>query len=341
MAAPIPLFRGEQDLCDQLEGRAELDSDVATWVGKQAWGDNVWRLTADFLVRSDKQYTKQSFPSERGKIEIFLFWAYLIKERNPLRFSTSELREYSEFLSSVPGSWAATELMERDAEHGVNKQWRPIVMPGPIGSQIDFVPGPRTPHITVIENYYAYLCRLGLIQQNPCLNLKLADPQNVRSSGSREFTREEWEQVYRAIRKVADAKTEYELHLFTLVTIKSLSVPLRLLASDSHPSLKMSDIELNSHGGAIKRYGLNIALSESYVAHLNRYREILGISNLDLGDSHDVPLLSQNTGRDFEGMSLRQITKVVNEVFEIASSTGPANLRMSIRTKVSGSDAKQ
>ena len=253
-----------------------------------------------------KQYggNKATFESYRREIEKLMQWSYLIIKKSMLELKRQDIEHYIAFCLNPPKTWIATARVARFIEiNGArvpNPKWRPFVVS--ISKQ-DFKKGERPNKnnyqlsqksireiFTVLGSFYNYLLIDEKITANPVALIKQKSKylqKRQQPSVVMRLTEKQWQTCLETTRKKAVETPEiHERTLFILSALYLLYLRISELASSDRWTPMMKHFYQRADSSWwFKTVGKGnklreIAVSDSMLSALKRYREALNLSSL-------------------------------------------------------------
>ena len=177
---------------------------------------------------------------------------------------------------------------------------------------------------TAISAFYKYLMNEEHLFGNPAQIAKGDCRHFIKDSQVKEvrrLTEAQWHYVLEIMLELAENDDLYERSLFVVCALKTLFLRISELSDRPNWSPVMSHFWQDNDGNWwLKIYGKgrklrDITVPESFMHYLRRYREYRGLSALP-SKSDNQPIVEKIRGRG--GMTSRQLTRIVQEVFDRA-----------------------
>ncbi len=332
---PVPLYPTYADLKDvdfreYQELKSFLESGEPWWITHWQWGQKF----LSYVGRNKSEHTYMRF---RNETERFLLWAFLIKEAPMDGMRKAEILEYADFCWSPPISWICLVNHEKFIFHSgsytQNKAWAPFRLKTPKNSTSSIKPDKRkykpsqqtlTASFTAVIAFYKYLMNEEYLYGNPAQIAKTDCRhfiKDVQVKDVRRLTEDQWQYVFDVTLALANDDRLYERSLFVISVLKTLFLRISELSERPNWTPTMSHFWEDSEGNWwLKIFGKgrklrDITVPKSFLPFLKRYREYRGLGPLPSpGETH--PIVEKIRGKG--GMSSRQLTRVVQEIFDNA-----------------------
>lgn len=332
---PVPLYPTLIELKDfSFESFPELESFLSS--GKSWWKTH-WHWGKEFLLYIGRNKSEHTFGRFRNETERFLLWAFLIKETQIDQLKKSDILEYADFCWKPPVNWICFNNHEKfKLSNGVyeqNKSWAPFKLQLPKNSETKdspdkkkYKPSQQTlaATFTGIIAFYKYLMNEEYLYGNPAQIAKSDCRHFIKDAQVKEvrrLTEKQWQYVINVTLELADENSLYERSLFVVCSLKTLFLRISELSERSNWSPVMSHFWEDSEGNWwLKIFGKgrklrDITIPPDFLPYLKRYRAFRGLSALPSpGENH--PIVEKIRGQG--GMTSRQLTRIVQEVFDIS-----------------------
>ncbi|MGD9170985.1 MAG: tyrosine-type recombinase/integrase [Candidatus Thiodiazotropha sp.] len=335
---PVPLYPTYNELKgfrfdEYQELRQFLESGEPWWLNHWNWGQ-------EFLSYIGRNKSEHTFTRFRNETERFLLWVFLIKSKPMEQLGKSDILEYADFCWHPPVSWICLANYEKFLYQGgrytKNNDWAPFKLKLPKNSHTDpdqsepdkkkYKPSQQTltASFTAVIAFYKYLMNEEHLYGNPAQIAKKDCRYFIKDSQVNEIRRltaSQWQFVFDIALTLANDDPLYERSLFLICALKVLFLRISELSERRNWIPVMSHFWQDSDGNWwLKVYGKgrklrDITVPESFIEYLKRYRKYRGLSPLPLpGESH--PIIEKIRGQG--GMTSRQLTRIVQEVFDKA-----------------------
>ncbi|MEJ2669488.1 MAG: site-specific integrase, partial [Gammaproteobacteria bacterium] len=177
---------------------------------------------------------------------------------------------------------------------------------------------------TGIIAFYKYLMNEEYLYGNPAQIAKGDCRHFIKDAQVKEVRRlseSQWRHVIDVTLTMAEENQVFERNLFVICALKTLFLRISELSERPNWSPVMSHFWQDTDGNWwLKIYGKgrklrDITVPDSFLPYLKRYRAVRGLSPLpQSGENH--PIVEKIRGQG--GMSSRQLTRIVQEVFDKA-----------------------
>ena len=303
----------------------------------QNWRLQHWNWGADFLNYIGRNKSEHTYARFRTEVERFLLWVFLFKGQPMDGLRKNDMLEYADFCWKPPVEWIALSSADRflyeDGYFKINPLWRPFRLKSLKNKTADmktekklYKPSQETlkASFTAIIAFYKYLTNEEICYGNPAQVAKsdcryfIADCQ-VKEV--RRLTQEQWEYVLNTAEDLANQNSTYERSLFVIASLKVLFLRISELSERKAWSPCMNHFWQDEDGNWwLKIFGKgrklrDVSVPSQFLVYLTRYREYCGLSTLP-SNSDTAPLVAKVRGEG--GMSSRHLTRIVQEVFDVA-----------------------
>ena len=335
LATPVPLYPTYVELKEfKFESYPQLKDFLA---GGEPWWSVHWRWGQEFLLYIGRNKSEHTFSRFRNETERFLLWAFLIKNQPVDQMRKADILAYADFCWKPPVSWICHSNHEKfqfqDGAFVQNKSWAPFKMQLPKHSGTDafldkkkYKPSQQTlaATFTAVIAFYKYLMNEEYLHGNPAQIAKSDCRhfiQDAQVKEVRRLTEKQWQYVFNVAIELADEDQLYERSLFVICSLKTLFLRISEFSERPQWSPSMSHFWEDSEGNWwLKVYGKgrklrDITIPADFLLYLKRYRAFRGLSALPSpGENH--PIVEKIRGQG--GMTSRQLTRIVQEVFDIS-----------------------
>ena len=331
LPAPTPLYPAytqliEMRLDDYPSLKEILDASTHSWTLAH------WQWGYDFLQYIGRNKSEHTFIRFRNEVERFLLWAIFVKQKPIDDYRKADILEYADFCWKPPVKWISTANADRfiyhDGYYQVNVKWRPYRLSLPKNQKLKadkkkYKPSQQTltSTFTAIIAFYNYLINEEISYGNPAQIAKKDCRYFVADAQVKEVRRlseSQWQYVLDVATDMANGNIQYERSLFIIAALKTLFLRISELSERETWSPVMSHFWEGNWW--LKIYGKGRKLRDTtvptgFLPFLNRYRESRGLSPLPYpGDN--ACLVEKIRGQG--GMTARHLTRLVQEVFDIA-----------------------
>lgn len=333
LSVPFPLYPTYAEL---KHVRLAEFPDLACFLeNAEKWQAVAWTWGQEFLSYVGRNKSQHTYTRFRSEIEKFLLWAFLIKNQPIDEYRKSVILEYADFCWRPPLSWICLNNVEKfqikAGEYHNNPDWAPfrLMMPKGDHSKPDkkqYQPSQETLNatFTALNAFYRYLTEEEYCIGNPVLLAKKDCRYFIRDAQVKEVKRlseDEWNFLLDVAADMADEDDRYERNLFLIASLKTLFLRISELSERADWAPVMSHFwQDNDKNWWLKIYGKgrklrDVTVPESYLPYLKRYRAYRGLNSLPIrGESYAV--IEKLRGRG--GMTSRQLSRLVQEVFDVA-----------------------
>lgn len=287
-----------------------------------------------YIGRNKSEHTYTRF---RNETERFLLWVFLIKESPIDQLRKADILEYADFCWKPPTSWICLANYEKFAFHSglytQNPLWAPfrLIVSKADNSQAEpdkkkYKPSQQTltATFTAVIALYKYLMNEEYLYGNPAQIAKGDCRHFIKDAQIKEVRRlneAQWQYVFNITLKLAEQDHVYERSLFVITALKTLFLRISELSERKDWVPVMSHFwEDSDNNWWLKIYGKgrkirDITVPPSFIPYLKRYRQHRALSPLPSpGEQH--PIVEKIRGQG--GMTSRQLTRIVQEVFDKA-----------------------
>lgn len=331
---PMPLYPGYAELAhmslrDYPQLNELLESD-ASFKLHWSWGKK-------FLCYTGRNKSEHTFIRFRNEVERFLLWAFLVKKLPIDQMRKTDILEYADFCFKPPVSWICLANYEKfRLSNGLFKQnssWAPFRMQKPKNTPANqepdkkkYQPSQQTlaAMFTAITVFYKYLMNEEYAYGNPAQIARTDCRHFIRDAQIKEIHRLsefQWQYVFNVALNQANKDPLHERDLFIICALKTLFLRISELSERKNWIPTMSHFWQDSHNNWwLKVYGKgrkirDVTVPPSFIDYLKRYRQYRGLSPLPRsGEQH--PIVEKIRGQG--GMTSRQLTRIVQAVFDIA-----------------------
>lgn len=301
------------------------------------WRQSQWQWGHEFLLYIGRNKSEHTFTRFRNETERFLLWAMLVKDKATEQLRKVDILEYADFCWQPPVSWICTanhdKFISQEGYYVQNPQWAPFKLQLPKTADAEqnvdkkkYKPSQQTltAMFTAVIAFYKYLMNEEYLFGNPAQLAKADCRYFIKDAQVKEVRRlseAQWYYAYEVAASMADQDPIYERSLFVITALKTLFLRISELAERSNWSPEMSHFWQDSDGNWwLKIFGKgrklrDITVPDSFIPFLKRYRQYRGLSPLPVTGENE-PIVEKIRGRG--GMTSRQLTRIVQEVFDRA-----------------------
>ena len=307
-----------------------LDSGEPWWRSHWTWG-------LEFLSYIGRNKSEHTFTRFRNETERFLLWVFLFKAKPMDQLRKADILEYADFCWQPPTSWICTSNHEkfvfRNGHYTQNPLWAPFKLQLPKKTNVDQVPDKKKykpsqqtliASFTAIIAFYKYLMNEEYLYGNPAQIAKPDCRHFVKDAQVKEVRRlseSQWQYVFNVALELANQDRIYERSLFVITAMKTLFLRVSELSERPSWTPVMSHFWQDSDGNWwLKIFGKgrklrDITVPNSFIDYLKRYRAFRGLSPLP-STGENNPIVEKIRGQG--GMTSRQLTRIVQEIFDVA-----------------------
>lgn len=333
ISKPIPLYPTYVELKDV---RLDDFPDLSRYFNiEDNWKLTNWVWGREFLSFTGRNKSEHTFTRFRTEVEKFLLWAFLVKDKSIDQYRKADILEYADFCWKPPASWICFANHERFREESgfqvQNPDWAPFRFVTAKGDTTcpdkrKYRPSQQTLQstFTALSVFYNYLMDAEYCLGNPASLARKDCRYFINDSQVKEVKRlseEQWLFLLNVAIKMADSDPRFERNLFLVASLKSLFLRISEYAERRDWSPVMGHFwEDKDKNWWLKVYGKgrklrDITVPESFMGYLKRYRIYRGLPPLPL-PQENRPILEKLRGQG--GMSARQLSRLVQEVFDVA-----------------------
>lgn len=326
METPLPLF-------DTLNSLSIVDLPSSLL---PTFADD-YRYAYQFLY--SYRGNQATFNTYRREIERLLQWLQHVNQVNLPQLTRDDMEAYIQFCQNPPKSWIGLKKIPRfiayNGQRQPNPDWRPFVVTIPKSQRNsdktinvdDFCLSEKSLReiFTVCSSFFNFLIQEQYMPINPVQQIRQKS-KYFRTQQSTRIVRKlselQWSYVIETTMLMADKDPAHERSLFIMNALYGMYLRISELAASERWVPQMGHFQQDSDGlwwfltvgkGNKQR---QIAVSESMLAALKRWRHALGLSPLP--NSADMtPLLPKLRGKG-PITSTRPISRVVQHCFDTA-----------------------
>ncbi len=307
-----------------------LDSGDTWWKTHWLWG-------CEFLSYVGRNKSEHTFTRFRNETERFLLWVFLFKSKPMEQLRKADILEYADFCWQPPVSWICTANHEKFVFHNgcytQNPLWAPFKLQLPkktatnqVVDKKKYRPSQQTlaAMFTAVIAFYKHLMNEEYIYGNPAQVAKRDCRHFVKDAQVKEVRRlsaSQWQTVFNVALELANQDRLYERSLFVITALKTLFLRISELSERPSWTPVMSHFWQDSDGNWwLKTFGKgrklrDITVPNSFIDYLKRYRQFRGLSPLP-SQGENYPIVEKIRGQG--GMTSRQLTRIVQEIFDAA-----------------------
>ncbi|MBS0350230.1 MAG: site-specific integrase [Proteobacteria bacterium] len=281
-----------------------------------------------------------TFNSYRREVERLLQWTALQAKKSLKMINRSDIETYIRFCQKPPVEWIGTIKVPRFIESAgariANPEWKPFVVTlaksarklghQPKAEDFKLSNGAVQEIFAILSTFFNYLVQEEYLAINPVVLIRQKQQYIQRHQGPRPIRRLselQWQVVIETAQKMANREPDkHERTLFILSALYSMYLRISELAATSRWQPAMHDFHRDSEGnwwfttvgkGNKER---QIAVSDTMLAALKRWRTFLGLTALPSPNDH-TPLLPQKNQKA-PIRSINHIRRIVQSCFDEA-----------------------
>ncbi|MFL0799462.1 MAG: site-specific integrase [Agarilytica sp.] len=304
----------------------------------ETWWNRHWHWGLEFLSYIGRNKSGHTFTRFRNETERFLLWLFLIKQQPMDKLRKADILEYADFCWQPPASWICFANHEKfnfhNGRYTQNRSWAPFKLQVPKNlKNSDIKPDKKkyqpsqqtlTAAFTAIIAFYKYLMNEEHLYGNPAQIAKTDCRHFIKDAQVKEIrrlTEAQWQYVFNVALRLAEEDRGYERSLFIICALKTLFLRISELSEREDWTPIMSHFWQDRDGNWwLKIFGKgrklrDITVPESFIDYLKRYRHYRGLPSLP-STGENTPIVEKLRGKG--GMSSRQLSRIVQEVFDIA-----------------------
>lgn len=303
----------------------------------ESWWHTHWAWGREYLSYIGRNKSSHTFTRFRNETERFLLWIFLFKSKPMEQLRKADILEYADFCWRPPETWICTANYEkfvfRSGHYMQNPLWAPFKLQLPKKASADqaldkkkYTPSQQTlaAMFTAVIAFYKYLMTEEHLYGNPAQIAKSDCRHFIKDAQVKEVRRlseSQWHYVFTVALNLADQDRIYERSLFVIVALKTLFLRISELSERPNWAPVMSHFWQDSDGNWwLKIFGKgrklrDITVPDSFIDYLKRYRRFRGLSPLP-SSGENQPIVEKIRGQG--GMTSRQLTRIVQEIFDVA-----------------------
>ncbi len=270
--------------------------------------------------------SKDTYNTYRREVERYCQWLWFVKKIGLAEGDRHVMIEYIKFFQDPPSSWVASKHhprhIETYGEDVSNPDWRPFVVQN--GKLRVVSQSAMKSMLACLSTFYTFLMHEGVLALNPVqmISQKNQLVQTIVSTRvKRRLSPVQWSYVVDVSCDMSAENPKFERHLFILSMFYLLGLRISEISQNDKSYKPMNLFYRDSkqrwwfeaHGKGNKLR--NVAVPDSMIEGLKRYRKVLGLAALPTPDdlSPLVPKL-----RGLGGLQARQIRSLVSDMFGYA-----------------------
>jgi len=303
----------------------------------ETWWKKHWHWGQQFLLYTGRVKSVHTYTRFRNETERFLLWVFLFNRQPMEQLKKSDILDYADFCWQPPASWICLANHEKFfVKNGVffqNTQWLPFKLHVPKNNESSKKPDKKkyrpsqqtlAATFTGVIAFFKYLMNEEYLYGNPAQIAKSDCRYFIKDAQIKEvrrLTHSQWQFVLNVATELAEQDYLYERSLFVICALKTLFLRISELSERSDWVPIMSHFWQDADGNWwLKIFGKgrklrDITVPDSFIPYLKRYRAFRGLSPLP-APGENQPIVEKIRGRG--GMTSRQLTRIVQEVFDHA-----------------------
>lgn len=332
---PVPLYPTYVEIKDfHFESFPQLKEFLDSG---ESWWSTQWQWGQEFLLYIGRNKSEHTFGRFRNETERFLLWAFIVKNQPIDQMRKTDILEYADFCWKPPLTWISTSNHEKfllkDGVFVQNTSWAPykLQLPKNSGSETiadkkKYKPSQQTlsATFTAVISFYKYLMNEEYLYGNPAQIAKADCRHFIKDAQVKEVRRlseSQWHYVFNVTMELANQDRIYERSLFVITALKTLFLRISELSERPNWTPAMSHFWQDSDGNWwLKIFGKgrklrDITVPNNFIDYLKRYRQFRGLSPLP-SSGENRPIVEKIRGQG--GMTSRQLTRIVQEIFDVA-----------------------
>ena len=276
-----------------------------------------YQHTISFLKSYNGSYG--TFNAYRREVERLLHWTWIIEKKSIKDLKRDDIENFINFCQKPPREWIGLNrvlrFIEKEGVRIPNPEWRPFVAHI---SKMKYREGEKSSVdkyslssvsvkeiFSVLGSFYNFLLQEEYATINPVALIRQKSKFVKKNQGKvkiRRLSDLQWQYLIETVTQMADAEPEiYERSLFIISSLYSMYLRISELAASDRwaPLMKNFYKDNNNHwwflvvGKGNKER--DIAVSNSMLAALKRWRKYLGLSPLP-SPSDNSPILPRTKG---------------------------------------------
>ncbi len=281
-----------------------------------------------------------TFNAYRREIERLLHWSALFAKKSLAELKREDMVAFIEFCQKPPKQWIGytkpARFIEKEGSRIPNPEWRPFVITlskaarrsgAELNEQsFELSQASLREVFAILSSFFNYLLQEDYASINPVALIRQKN-QFIRSTQSQKKIRRlselQWKYVIDTTEQLADSDPDtHERSLFILSALYALYLRISELAASPRWMPKMNDFARDTDGNwwfstvGKGNKARQIAVSESMLQALKRWRKYLGLSALPSTADY-TPLLPRTRGQG-PISSTNHIREIVQGCFDSA-----------------------
>ena len=341
---PLPLYPTLNEIQEMSLDQYPDLNEFLNAEDAQPWRLQHWQWGLEYLRYIARNKSEHTYGRFRNETERFLLWVFMTQEKPIYTYRKVQILAYADFCWKPPVKWisltAADRFVYNDGYFKTNSAWLPYRLKVAKNQQLTnpdkkkYKPSQQTltAMFTGVAGFYTYLVGEEYCYGNPALLAKkdcryfIAD---VQVKEVHRLTEEQWQYLLDTARTLATKSAVYERSLFVVATLKTLFLRISELSERKDWSPEMRHFWQDEHQHWwLKVFGKgrklrDVSVPVEYLAYLKRYRAERALPPLP-SSSDRAPIVEKIRGQG--GMTARHLTRIVQEVFDVAYTTMKADL---------------
>ena len=328
MKSPLPIF-------DSLEfiDKTQLKSCVSD-------NDNKDDYQKAFEFLKSYKGSQGTFNAYRREVERLLHWCALIAKKPLKELRRQDMEDFIHFCQKPPKSWIGVNkvprFIDKEGERLPNPDWRPFIVTlsksahrqgeKPDLKNFELSQSSLKDTFAILGSFYSYLLQEEYVYMNPVALIRQKSKFIRKTQGQpkiRRLSERQWQYVIKTAEEMAITHPEmHERTLFIMSVLYSLYLRISELTASKRWTPLMNHFYRDSEDGwwfttvGKGNKQRQIAVSDSMLEALKRWRQYLGLSTLpSLADKS--PLLPKTKGQG-PISSTNYIRKIVQVCFDQA-----------------------
>lgn len=332
---PFPLYPTYLELMDmELHTYPNLND---FFTNSPSWVQESWSWGRDFLLYIGRNKSEHTYIRFRSEVEKFLLWLFLVHDKQPDELRKTDLLDYADFYWKPYKSWIGFSNFDKFLLVGglfkTNSDWRPFKLLTPKGDASDATPDKKNYRpsqqsmqsmFTALNSFFKHLMDEEWVLGNPVQLAKKDCKYLIKDTQVKDIKRlstEQWDYVLSVAMQLADTDLKYERSLFLVTALKTLFLRISELSERRDWIPIMGHFwEDHEKNWWLKIYGKgrklrDISVPTNFLTYLERYRQSRDLPSLP-SKNENYPIVAKIRGSG--GMTARQLSRLVQEVFDLA-----------------------
>lgn len=324
---PAPLF-------DTMDNIQTTDVDLTSC---PVFAQSDFNLALNFLTSYNGSLA--TFNAYRREVERLLHWSWLINNKSIASLKRQDIEDYLQFIQQPPISWIATQKAPRyvnqDGTRAANPNWRPFVATiSKSARRHGLVPNTKDYQLSetaikevfaILSSFYNFLIQEEACDINPIAHIRQKSKYLRKHQGKakiRRLSELQWQYVIETAEFMANSDPlKHERTLFIICALFLMYLRISELTASERWTPTMNDFHLDHDGlwwftvvgkGNKER---DIAVSDSMLAALKRWRLHLGLSSLPT-PADQTPILPKIKGHGAIS-NTSFVRKIIQHCFDV------------------------